>query len=415
MSQETGIFAGLRVIDCSSFIAGPGAAVILSDFGAEVIKVEPPGIGDPNRHTVHVPGNPPAAQNYYWQLPNRNKRGVALNLKTAGGADVMKRLIQTADVFVINFPPHVLKALGLTYEAVSAVNPRIIYADLTGYGEHGPEADKPGYDITAFWARTGLMDQARAAGSPPAIPVPGSGDQATATTLYAAIATGLYRREKTGKGGHVSTSLIAAGAWSAGVWLQAALAGATVPRPTDREHPINALANPYATADDRWLLLLSFQEDKEWQPFVKALGRPEIARDPRFADPRQRHANAEALVQVLDEVFRTKPLDYWRAALDQERISFGIVQSIGELAHDPQLLANDVLRPIQDGAATPALTIDSPLIVHEEKKVAPRPAPGLGEHTLEVLTELGYDAAAIEQLSADGAIPATEKPVPVAA
>src|SRR5579871_5245413 len=130
MSQESGIFAGLKVIDCASFIAGPGAAAILSDFGAEVIKVEPPGAGDPNRYTIHVPPNPPAERNYYWQLPNRNKRGVALNLKTAEGANVLKRLIQTADVFVINFPPRVLKSLGLTYEEVSRVNPRIIYADI---------------------------------------------------------------------------------------------------------------------------------------------------------------------------------------------------------------------------------------------------------------------------------------------
>jgi crotonobetainyl-CoA:carnitine CoA-transferase CaiB-like acyl-CoA transferase len=415
MSQESGIFAGLKVIDCASFLAGPGAATILSDFGAEVVKVEPPGIGDPSRYTYRVPPNPPAAQNYYWQLLNRNKRGVALNLKTEGGADVLKRLIQTADVFVINFPPHVIKALGLTYDEVSRVNPRIVYADLTGYGDHGPEANKPGYDITAFWARTGLMDQGRAAGSPPAIPIPGSGDMATATTLYSAIATGLYRREKTGKGCHVSTSLIAAGAWSAGVWLQAALAGAAIPGLADREHPQNALVNPYATADDRWILLLLVQEDKEWQGLVKALGRSDIALDPRFADTKQRHANAAALVQILDDVFRTKPLDYWRAALDQERITFGVVQSLQELAHDPQLIANEILRPIQDGAATPTLTVDSPLTVHDEPKVSPRPAPSLGEHTLEILTELGYDAAAIEKLAADGVIPATRTPVPVAA
>lgn len=413
MAQESGIFAGLKVIDCASFIAGPGAAAILSDFGAEVIKVEPPGIGDPNRYTYHVPPNPPAEQNYYWQLPNRNKRGMALNLKTADGAGVLKRLIESADVFVINFPPHVLKALGLTYAEVSKVNPRIIYADLTGYGDHGPEADKPGYDLTAFWARTGLMDQGRAAGSPPAIPVPGSGDQATATTLYAAIATGLYRREKTGKGCHVSTSLIAAGAWSAGFWLQAALAGATIPALADREHPTNALVNLYATADNRWILLLLVQEEKEWQALLKALGRPDLLQDARFADTKQRHANAGALVQILDVVFQTKPLQHWRTVLDGERITFGVVQSLQELAHDPQLLANVILRPIKDGAATPTLTVDSPLTVHEEQKAEPRPAPGLGEHTLEILAELGYDAVAIHGLRAAGAIPPAPELVPV--
>jgi crotonobetainyl-CoA:carnitine CoA-transferase CaiB-like acyl-CoA transferase len=415
MSNVTGIFAGLKVIDCASFLAAPGAAAILSDFGAEVIKVEPPGAGDPNRYTIRVPPNPPAAQNYYWQLPNRNKRGVALNLKTPGGTEVLKKMIETADVFVINFPPHVVESLGLTYERVSKVNPKIIYADLTGYGDHGPEANKPGFDVTAFWARSGLMDQGRAADSPPAIPVPASGDMATATTLYGAIATGLYRREKTGKGCHVSTSLIATGAWSAGVWLQAALDGATIPALLDRKQPPNALVNHYATADNRWLLLLLVMEDKDWPGLVKALGRPDLNEDARFADTKLRRANAVALVQILDEVFLTKPLDYWRAALDAERVTFGVVQTIQELASDPQLLANEILRPIEDGASTTTLTVDSPFIVRGERKVNPRPAPSLGEHTLEVLAELGYDGGAIEKLQTDGVIPPAQERVAAAA
>ncbi|MCW3096463.1 MAG: CoA-transferase [Chthonomonadaceae bacterium] len=409
MSQESGIFAGLKVIDCASFLAAPGATTILSDFGADVVKVEPPGVGDPNRYTYRVPPNPLSAKNYYWQLTNRNKRSMALNLKSQGGADVMQRLIQSADVFVINFPPHVVKALGLTYEDVSRVNPKIIYADLTGYGEHGPESNKPGYDLTAFWARTGLMDAIRAAGSPPALPVPGSGDQATATTLYSAIVTGLYRREKTGMGCHVSTSLIAAGAWSAGAWLQAALDGAKFSGLIDRSHPPNALANPYQTSDKRWLLLLMVQADKEWPAFVEAIGRPELLQDPLYADSKLRTANAASLVQILDAVFLTKPMEYWRTLLDQAHITFAAVQTVEELAHDPQLFANDLLRPIQDGDATPSLTIDSPLHVHQAQKVSPRPAPSLGQHTFEVLAELGYDSAAIDKLQADGAIPPMER------
>src|SRR5471030_3189769 len=181
MIKEKGIFSDLKVIDCASFIAGPAAATILSDFGADVIKVEPPGTGDPHRFLYMVEPNPKSTKNYFWQLTNRNKRSISLNLKHPEGGKILKKLIADADVFVVNFPPHVRSPLGITYEQVSAINPKIIYADITGYGEKGPEADKPGFDITAYWARTGLMDSARNEGSPPALPVSGIGDHATAS------------------------------------------------------------------------------------------------------------------------------------------------------------------------------------------------------------------------------------------
>src|SRR5471032_3110359 len=166
------LFTGLKVVDLASFIAGPAATTILSDFGADVIKVEPPGMGDPYRYFYVTPPNPTSDTNYAWQLTNRNKRS---------------------------------KALGLTYEELAPLNDRLIYADITGYGLDGPEADKPGFDITAYWARTGLMDVTHDADSPPTLPIPGIGDHATAVTLYSAIVTGLYRRTLTGKGGHVTT------------------------------------------------------------------------------------------------------------------------------------------------------------------------------------------------------------------
>src|ERR1700744_4180500 len=248
MSQ--GIFYGLKVLDCASFIAGPAAGTILSDFGADVIKIEPPGKGDPHRFMYVIEPNPRSKRNYFWQQTNRNKRGLALNLKHPKAVGIMKKLLSTADVFIINYPPHVRQALGLTYENVRAINPRIIYADITGYGEKGPEADKPGFDLTAYWARTGLMDSTRNEGSPPTIPVSGIGDHATASTLYGAIVTGLYRREKSGMGCNVSTSLIGEGAWAASGWIQAALDGVTVSgAPSNREKPHNALTNTYPTSD----------------------------------------------------------------------------------------------------------------------------------------------------------------------
>jgi crotonobetainyl-CoA:carnitine CoA-transferase CaiB-like acyl-CoA transferase len=404
MSQ--GIFNGLKVLDCASFIAGPAAGTILSDFGADVIKIEPPGKGDPHRFLYALEPNPRNKRNYFWQLDNRNKRGLALNLKSPAAIEIMKKLLSTADVFIINYPPHVRQALGLTYENIRVLNPRIIYADISGYGEKGPEADKPGFDLTAYWARTGLMDSTRNAGSPPTIPVSGIGDHATASTLYGAIVTGLYRREKTGMGCKVSTSLVGEGAWAASGWIKAALDGSSVSgAATDRDKPHNALGNTYATSDGRWLILVFVGEDKDWPGLVKALGRPDLLTDPRFVDSAHRHANAIELAQTLNQEFAKRPLNYWREVLDREHTTFGVVQTISEIAKDPQLIANDIIRPIEGANEDSGeFTVDSPIKIESEDKVRPRPAPRLGQHSIEILQEMGYKAAEILLLANAGVI-----------
>ncbi len=405
MSKESGIFAELKVIDCASFIAGPAAATILSDFGADVIKVEPPGTGDPYRFLYRLEPNPSSSKNYFWQLTNRNKRSIALNLKSPASVEILQKLILGADVFVINFPPHVRRVLRLTYQDVSKLNPKIIYADISGYGEKGPEADKPGYDVTAYWARTGLMNSARDLNSPPAFPVAGIGDHATASTLYCSIVTGLYRREKTGTGCHVSTSLIGEGAWAVGGWLQAALDGAIPAKQIDRTSPLNALVNTYQTEDIRWLMLAFVQEDKDWPGLIKAMNRLDLLTDNRFVDTKRRRENVKVLTKILEETFLTKPIDYWREALDKENVTFGVVQTIEELATDAQLIQNDIILPIQNGTDKNSFTVDSPMKIKEEVKVQPKPAPGLGQHTIEILSELGYDATEIDALQTSGAIP----------
>jgi crotonobetainyl-CoA:carnitine CoA-transferase CaiB-like acyl-CoA transferase len=400
------VFSGLKVLDFASFIAGPAATTVLSDFGAEVIKVEPPGIGDPYRYLYLTPPNPQLKENYAWQLTNRNKRSLALDLKNPQAGEVLGRLVRWADVLVTNFPPRVKKGLKLTYEDVSPLNPRLIYADITGYGEQGPEADKPGFDITAYWARSGLMQFTRDASSPPAIPVPGIGDHATAIALYAAIVTGLYRRERTGKGGNVSTSLIANGAWATAMWLQAGLFGAKFSGEIDRKNPPNALGGgSYRTSDSRWVLLVFAEEDKNWPVFAKAIERADLLADARFADSKSRHANSSALVAELDRLFVSQPLAHWKTVLDAARLPYGVVQVPEEIIKDPQLSANRIIVPIEDGSANPKYTVDSPFTLKEQPKVAPGVAPGLGQHTDQVLQELGFDASQIDGLRAGGAIP----------
>jgi crotonobetainyl-CoA:carnitine CoA-transferase CaiB-like acyl-CoA transferase len=188
---QDSLFSGLKVLDIASFIAGPAATTVLADFGAQVIKVERPGTGDPYRQDYLRPPNPAWKDNYAWQATNRNKRSLVVDLKNPHATEVLVRLVRWADVLVTNFPPRVRQRLGLRYEDVSPLNPRLIYADITGYGELGPEADKPGFDITAYWARSGLMHFTRAASSPPVAPVAGAGDHATAISLYAGIVSGL--------------------------------------------------------------------------------------------------------------------------------------------------------------------------------------------------------------------------------
>src|SRR6266404_5697564 len=405
MASEN-IFAGLKVLDLASFIAGPSATTVLSDFGADVIKVEPPGIGDPYRHFYMSPPNPPLKENYAWQMTNRNKRSLVVDLKNPHGQDVLARLVKWADVLVTNFPPRVRKGLKLNYEQISPLNSRLIYADITGYGELGPEADKPGFDITAYWARSGLMQFTRDASSPPAIPVPGIGDHATAISLYAAIVTGLYRRERNnGQGCSVSTSLIANGAWATAAWLQAGLFGATFSGEIDRKNPPNALTASYRTSDNRWLLLAFVEEDKNWPVFAQAIGRDDLVRDPRFVDSKSRHANSGALVAELDGFFGSHTLEYWKKLLDGARLPYGVVQVPEEIFFVKQKTAYEIIVPIDDGSANPKYTVSSPLTIVGTVKVTPKTAPGLGEHTDQVLAELGFDADEIDNLRASGAIP----------
>jgi crotonobetainyl-CoA:carnitine CoA-transferase CaiB-like acyl-CoA transferase len=401
MSSAGNIFSDLKVVDLASYIAGPAATTILSDFGATVIKVEPPGTGDPYRYFYAMPPNPVCERNYAWQLTNRNKRSIALDLKSPGAREVLVRLAQWADVLVTNYPPKVRKGLGLTYEEIAPLNPRLIYADITGYGSVGPEADKPGFDVTAYWARTGLMQVTHDEDSPPTLPIPGIGDHATASTLYSAIVTGLYRREKTGKGSHVTTSLIAEGAWAAAAWIEGGLNGARFYAQHNRKAPPNALLNPYRTADNRWLLLVAAQE-KDWPGFIKAVGLATLLEDPRFTDKKARLKNAALLVEILDPLFATQPLQYWKRVLDEARVIFGVVQNAEEVINDPQMHLNGIFAPIKDPQIGARYTVNSPVQVAGVDKIPPGRAPRLGEHSDEVLRELGFSADEVSGLFATG-------------
>src|SRR3954451_1057162 len=394
-TMEKGIFEGLKVLDCASFIAAPAAATVLSDFGADVIKIEPPGLGDPYRNLPNLPGYPVSEHNFAWLLESRNKKSLALDLSKPEGQAVLHRLVAQADVFITNFPPSVRERLGMTYQLLAPLNERLIYASFTGYGEKGEEANKPGFDSNAYWARSGLMDLVRADESAtPARSVAGMGDHPCAMALYGAIVTALYKRERTGKGSQVRSNLMANGIWASSVLGQAKLCGATFSERRPRERALNAVTNHYKCRDGRWIILSLLNEERQWPVLAKCLGREEFVNDPRFATKADRHARSLELIKIFDEIFATKDLAEWRKILDGKGFVFGIVGILDDIPSDRQMIENDVLVPLQDGT----LTINSPIWVDGSEKVKPGPAPQIGQHSDEILRNAGYDDASIGKL-----------------
>jgi crotonobetainyl-CoA:carnitine CoA-transferase CaiB-like acyl-CoA transferase len=395
------VFDGLKVIDCASFIAGPAAATVMSDFGAEVIKIEPPGMGDPYRRRATPPTGPGLATNPGFVLDGRNKKSLALDLRIPAAQAVLRRLVATADVFITNYPPPVRRRLKIAFEDLAPLNQRLIYASFTGYGETGPEADKPGFDATAWWARSGLMHLVRAGEeTAPARSLPGMGDHPSAMATYGAIVTALYQRERSGRGGYVSSSLLANGLWANGCSVQAALCGEKVVPQPPRERGLNALRVHYRCRDGRWLLLSIAADEWRWEKLKECLAASALD-DPRFATVALRETHAQELIRILDGIFATRDQTEWRAILDAAGLIFGIVADMEEITGDPQMLASEALVPFADGSS---LTVNSPIWISGQQKVQPRPAPSIGEHSEAVLREAGYTDAEIQALRAERVI-----------
>src|SRR3954467_15129986 len=393
-----GIFQGLKVIDCASWIAGPAAATILSDFGAEVIKIEPPGAGDPWRASTPVPGK---VTDYWWQLTARNKQSLAIDLKHREGLRVLHRLIGASDVFITNFPLPVRERLQIAAADLLAINPRLVYGSVTAYGEAGDEAHRTGFDATAYWARTGLMDMVRA--SPETEPVrsmPGMGDHPTATALYAAIVTALSRRERTGRGGVAQTSLLQNGLWANGCYVQNRLFGEHVGHRPPRADTPSALANHYRCRDGRWFLM-ALHNERQLGSFLKAIDAEHLAHDPRFHTQPARRANHKALSAILDGIFARRDLAEWRPILEKAGVTFGAVFTVDEAADDPQAREIGALVPFADGLG---LTVSSPFGLDGATKVAAVRAPAVGQHSEAVLRDAGYSADEIARLKELGVL-----------
>lgn len=397
-------FAGLRVLDCASFIAAPISATILSDFGADVIKIEP-HTGDSFRDLFLAPGMPETERNYPWELVSRNKRGLALNLKKPEALDALHRLVAQADVFITNQPLPVRRKLGITYEALQHINPRLVYASFTAYGETGPEADKTGFDSTVYWARSGLMDMMRASEEgQPIRSLPGMGDMPCGVTLFAAIVTALYRRQMTGEGGHVDTSLLSCGVWSNAWMAQAALFGVPTPYRPPRTETANALGNSYRTRDGRWLNL-AVLNDAQAEPLMHALEQSGLLADPRFCTPELRRANHMTLIPILDDVFIQRDLAEWCQRLDAAGITYGVIGTLGDLRHDEQMRIAGAIVPLHGSGPQPTEeTLATPFHLSDAPQRPAGPAPKLGQHTEAVLADYGFSDEEIARLREAGAL-----------
>ena len=394
------IFDGLKVIDCASYIAGPAAATVMSDFGAEVIKIEPPGLGDPYRNVALRPPSSPPAPN--WVMDSRNKKSLAIDLASEKGREVLYKLVAGADVFITNYPPPVRRKLRIGLDDLAPLNPRLIYASFTGYGETGPEADKPGFDVTAWWARSGLMDLVRS--GPDAIParsLGGMGDHPSAMAVYGAIVTALYQREKTGQGAHVGSSLLANGLWANSCSVQQQLCGEPVSIQPPRDQAPAPTRNHYQCRDGHWIILSIMPTEDRWKRFSKLVGDGVLASDPRYADAALRDANAYAMTADLDAIFARKDYAEWKALLEANGLIFGIVARIEDVANDQQAIASGALVAFEGESL---MTVSSPFWLAGQQKVTPRRAPSVGQHNEAVLAGLGYTGADIASLRAAGVI-----------
>ena len=401
------LLEGIKVIDAASFIAGPSAATIMSDYGAEVIKIEPQS-GDSLRNLIINGRMPIGPENYCWELTSRNKKSISLNLKDAKAQNILLDLVKEADVFITNMPFPIRKKLKITAEDIMPHNERIIYASLTGYGEVGPDADRTAYDSMAWWARSGLMDFVRPSNnSPVAWSTPGMGDHPTGMALYGAIMTALYKRERTGGGSEVSTSLMSNGAWANGVFIQAALMDVEFP---DRPEPLprHPFYDFYTTKDEREFALGMINSRIEWPKLADILDRKDWI-DRELFDFENPFDNADILRAELSDEFKNRKLKEVDELLRNSAVTYGVLGRTTDHREDSQFLETETLVPLEHESFEDLYTVNSPFNIVGENKINFSRAPKIGEHTEQVLTEMGYERSDLEELKNENSIYWPEK------
>jgi crotonobetainyl-CoA:carnitine CoA-transferase CaiB-like acyl-CoA transferase len=408
---DAGLLEGIRVVEVATFAAGPTAGAILGDLGADVIHVEEPGQGDPYREFVSqawLTTDADRSYNASWELVNRNKRSLALSLKTEVGREVFDKLLERSDVFVTNMLPSVRERLAITATRLRQRRPTLIYVSITGYGGRGPLRERRSFDFGAFWAASGIMGLLGQAQGTPPMQRPGMGDRTVGAFAAGAVGLALYHRERTGEGQLVELSLLHSGMWVIGSDIQRT---ATLGEPGPRE-PRTAASNPmwnsYRTKDDSWLIT-TVRPNFDWATYCEAIGRAELSSDERFRTSTARSANRIELIKWIEDAFAERTRIEWRDRLERYGVTWSPVLLPGELIDDEQVTANNTFFETEPPGLGHQLLLRPPFHFDATPTRFDRRAPRLGEHSAEILGELGYNTASIESMTAKGAVGLAEK------
>jgi len=392
---------GVRVVEVASFLAAPSAAALMADLGADVIKVEPPN-GDTFRgNGAHMHGDLPI--NYRFEVDNRGKRSIALNLSSTSAEKVLKKLVSSADIFITNLTTKRTKKYGLDFESVKIIQPQIVYGHLVGYSSKGIDSERPGFDATAFWGRSGVMGLMGDKGTPEIQSRSGQGDHPTGLNLLAAILAALRLKEKTGKAQRVEVSLQRTGLWTIATDMQQALnLPEHQPFRFDRADPIQPMRGTYETADNRWLILTMHNVPKYWPRLCRALKRSDWEQDSRFTTIGELLKNGSKIVSQIENIFRTKDLSYWAKKLDQEECIWAPAASLSEVASDPVLREQGAFETLLDSDGNPYEIVSTPFMIDGVDVRAKKRAPSVGENNLDILMEIGFSETEISDLAGEG-------------
>ena len=388
---------GIRVVELSTMLAGPMTARILAEWGADVIKVESMN-GDAWRKqagTTMSPCTPDANPNY--DMQNLNKRFVSLNMRTEEGKEAMMKLLEKADILVTNYRIQALEGMGLTYDQLKGKFPRLIHASVLGYGAEGPEKDRPGYDYTAFFSRTGLMADLAPAGAGPLVPIGGVGDHSVAVALAGGIAAALYRRTVTGEGDKVDVSLVQSGVFIGSTGVLNGFNGRVLPR--DRYDCGHAGSNTYQGSDGEWLYLAVI-DYRRFPDFCALIGMPEIATDPKYSTAEAYYKNKTELTKIFDKVFAQHPVAYWDKVLEEHDLPHEVLRHFKDVPDDPQVIANHYAYKYEYPDGTKTVFVNGP--VHfgsvDPSKIPCKISGKIGRDTAQVLEELGYSKEQISSM-----------------
>lgn len=387
----SGALEKIKVLEFAAWVAGPGAGAILGDWGAEIIKIEDPITGDAVRSWRSIRGIQITDVHFWFEVYNRNKKSVGLDLRSELGREIFYKLVKKADVFLSNFQYPVLEKLKVDYKTLSSLNPMLIYAVVNGYGKRGRDSEKPGYDLTTFWARSGILNKMIPSGADPVLPPHAMGDTTVGMFLAGAISAALFDRQRTGLGQELDLSLFHAAAWVAAMDVQTVLhEGKPIPQ-IERTKLSTPLENMYKTKDGKWLLIVMIQSDRFWPSFCKALKIEHLEKDAKFKDAVSRERHCSELISMLDGIFITKTCLEWEKVFEENGLICGPIQSFDDIVNDPQALENGLFSELKHHATGKKIRLVSTPINFDRTPASVRTsAPELGQHTEEILLELGY-------------------------